>query len=80
MSSVDFSEYDYFYSALYENYLKQADQEGISEDKRMSMFHIKWEFQAHIVGYALEIDACEQADLNYDETPISLIERWVTSL
>ena len=68
------------YDALYQEYVEQADKYGIPEDERMSQFHIIWEFQAHIAGYALDIDACEQADLNYDETPISLIERWVTSL
>ena len=77
MSSVDFSEYDYFYSALYENYLKQVDQEGIPEDKHMSKFHIVWEFQVHIVGCKLNFKNCGNADLNYDETLITLLERFL---
>ena len=77
MSSVDFSEYDYFYSALYKNYLEQADQEGIPEDKRMSIFHIRWEFHVHVIGEMLNIGNSDPADLNYDETIFSMGKRYL---
>ena len=77
MSSVDFSEYDYFYSALYKNYLEQADQEGIPEDKRMSIFHIRWEFHVHVIGEMLNIGNSDPADLNYDETIFSTGKRYL---
>ena len=43
-------------------------------DNLMSVEHIKWEVEIHLMGYGI-FSACDKMDLNYDETYSSLIER-----
>ena len=63
------------YDALYQEYIEQADKYGIPEDERMSMFHIRWEFHAHILGTVLNSEPAKVAHLDPEETPQSLLKR-----
>ena len=65
------------YDALYQEYIEQADKYGIPEDERMSMFHIRWEFYVHVIGEMLNIKNAHTADLNYDETILSMGKRYL---
>ena len=77
LNEVRINEFRHFYDVLYANYLEKAEQNNIPNDERMSKLHIVLEFEIHILGYAVcGFKNCSVADLNYDETLWSLIERF----
>ena len=52
-----------------------AKDKGIPTKNLMSVFHISWEFELHVIAYKAGFDSAVRTDLNVEETPWSMIWR-----
>ena len=75
LDSVPLIARNYYYQCLYNKSLEEAKEKNIPLDNLMTVEHIKWEFEMHELGYYFGFEACNQTDLNVDETLLSMIRR-----
>ena len=75
LETVDNNVYHYYYQRLYDRTVEMAKDKGIPTKNLMSVFHISWEFELHVIAYKAGFDSAVRTDLNVEETPWSMIWR-----
>ena len=76
IKNVDVLTREVFFQRLYSRYLAKAESENIGRENLMTLDHIKWELDMHVITVNLFVNS-EKAELNVDETFGSLVVRGI---
>ena len=75
LNNVDYIARDHYYQSLYDKSVQIANEKGIPTENLMTVRHITWEFNFHVVAYHLDFESALVTDLDSDETPWSMLKR-----